>query len=144
MDSRQRYYFYQSNSIKGLFLILSFLLLTFPITSVIAGRGHLDYAGIPTTSPQRTLDAYGQGPFCSSCHNLPYPQPPEELFVPTKSSKLYGALNMESGLKRLTEDPGRDVGAIYSPFGDNIVWVTDRLGFWTIWIMNSDGTKKDS
>ncbi|MCW4032359.1 MAG: hypothetical protein NWF08_03090, partial [Candidatus Bathyarchaeota archaeon] len=142
MDLSQKHHFNQNNHIKGLFIILSLLLLTFPIAFVVAGRGHLDYAGVPTTSLQRTLDAYGQGPFCASCHNLPYPQPIEELSIQTKSPKLYGALNKEPGLKRLTEDPGRDIGAIYNPLGNKIVWATDRLGYWTIWIMNSDGTKK--
>ncbi|WP_455277437.1 hypothetical protein [[Eubacterium] cellulosolvens] len=142
MDLRKKHLFYQRNYLKVLFFTLSFLLLTSPIASTTAGRGHLDYTGIPTTSLQRNLDAYGQGPFCASCHSLSYPQPPEELFIETKSPKLYGALNMEPGLKRLTEDPGRDIGAIYSPFSNKIVWVTDRLGYWTIWVMNGDGTKK--
>ncbi|MBS7623253.1 PD40 domain-containing protein [Candidatus Bathyarchaeota archaeon] len=49
---------------------------------------------------------------------------------------------MEPGLKRLTSSPGKDVGAVYSPEGGRIVWVTDSLGNWTIWIMNEDGAGK--
>jgi TolB protein len=49
---------------------------------------------------------------------------------------------MEAGIKRLTSSEGRDVGAVYSPEGGRIVWVTDSLGNWTIWVMNDDGTGK--
>jgi len=71
---------------------------------------------------------------------MSYPLPPEML--PSLPKTLVGALEMEPGLKRLTDSPGRDVGAVYSPKGDKIVWVTDSLGNWTIWIMNDDGTGK--
>jgi TolB protein len=49
---------------------------------------------------------------------------------------------MEPNVERLTYDAGRDVGAFYSPDGGRIVWVTDRLGNWTIWSMNPDGSGK--
>lgn len=88
---------------------------------------------------QRTLDAYGKGPFCASCHSLPYPLPPESL---NPQSKRLGVTEMELGLKRLTDSPGTDVGAVYSPKENKIVWVTDSLGNWTIWIMNDDGSNK--
>jgi TolB protein len=71
---------------------------------------------------------------------MSYPLPPETL--PSLPKTLVGTLEMEPGLKRLTDSPGRDVGAVYSPKGDKIVWVTDSLGNWTIWIMNDDGTGK--
>lgn len=49
---------------------------------------------------------------------------------------------MEPGLKRLTSSPGRDVGAVYSLEGDKILWVTDSLDNWTVWIMDEDGSSK--
>lgn len=94
-----------------------------------------------TASLQRTHDAYGKGAFCASCHNMLYPLPPEELlYVPTQD--IFEHLEMEPGLKRLTHGSGRDVGAVYSPREDKIVWVKDSLGNWTIWIMNDDGSNK--
>ena len=93
-----------------------------------------------TNQLQRTLDSYGKGPFCAGCHNLPYPLPPERIALPP----IYpaGAAAAEPGLKRLTDSPGRDVSAAYSPYGDKIVWETDSLGNWTVWIMNDDGSNK--
>ncbi|MCW4031819.1 MAG: hypothetical protein NWF08_00300 [Candidatus Bathyarchaeota archaeon] len=122
--------------------ILLFLLATSAIYTFAEERGHLKYADLPPTSLRKPLDAYEKGSFCASCHDMPYPLPPEEPALSTSSSKVYGATPMEPGLKRLTWDPGRDVGAFYSPKGDKIVWVTDRLGNWTIWVMNEDGSGK--
>jgi Tol biopolymer transport system component len=105
---------------------------------------------VPHTSLQRTLDSYGKGTFCASCHSMSYPSPHEEyVFVSSqleemvpRTSNLYGSIKMEPGLKRLTTDPGRDVGAVYNPKGDKIIWVSDRFGNWTIWAMNEDGSEK--
>jgi Tol biopolymer transport system component len=70
-----------------------------------------------------------------------YPLPPEELLhVPTQH--IFEYLEMEPGLKRLTCSLGRDVGAVYNPKEDRILWVTDCLGNWTIWSMNDDGSDK--
>jgi len=48
----------------------------------------------------------------------------------------------EVGLKRLTNSQGRDVGAVYSPKENKVVWVTDSLGNWIVWVMDDDGTGK--
>ena len=98
------------------------------------------YIMTPGTSLQRTLDAYGKGPFCASCHNMLYPLPPETLTPRPK--RMGGVSEMEPGLKRLTDSPGRDVGAVYCPKGEKIVWATDSLGNWTLWMMNDDGSNK--
>jgi len=98
------------------------------------------YAATNVTPLQRTLDAYGKGPFCASCHSLPYPLPPETM-IPQRE-RLVGITEMEPGLKRLTCNSGRNVGAVYSPKADKMIWVTDSLGRWTIWIMDGDGRNK--
>ncbi len=93
------------------------------------------------TPLQRNLDAYEQGPLCVGCHNMPYPLPPEQ--VPLLVTRpAYGPVDMEAGLKRLTYNSGRNVGAVCSPKENKIVWETDSLGNWTIWIMNDDGSDK--
>jgi Tol biopolymer transport system component len=51
-------------------------------------------------------------------------------------------LDLESGLVQLTSDTGNDQGAVWSPSGEQIAWVSDRRGNWSIWVMNSDGTDK--
>jgi len=79
--------------------------------------------------------------FCFNCHNMQYPLPPEELPTAQPVTGLV-ASEMEPGLRRLTDSPGRDVEAVYSPKGDKIVWVTDSVGNWTIWSMNDDGSDK--
>lgn len=94
-----------------------------------------------TASLQRTHDAYGKGAFCASCHNILYPLPPEEL-PHVLAQHIFEHVEMEPGLKRLTYGLDRDVGAVYSPTEDKIVWVTDSFGNWTIWIMNDDGSNK--
>jgi Tol biopolymer transport system component len=98
------------------------------------------YTGSNVIPLQRTLDAYGKGPFCAGCHSLPYPLPPETM-IPQRE-RLVGSTEMEPGLKRLTCNSGRNVGAVYSPKADKIIWVTDSLGRWTIWIMDGDGRNK--
>lgn len=79
--------------------------------------------------------------FCFNCHSMLYPVPPEMLPPPQPVTGLVTS-EMEPGLRRLTDSPGRDVEAIYSPEGDRIVWVTDSIGNWTIWSMNDDGSDK--
>jgi TolB protein len=98
------------------------------------------YISSNVTPLQRTLDAYGKGPFCASCHSLPYPLPPETM-IPQRE-RLVGITEMEPGLKRLTCNSGRNVEAVSSPKSDKIIWVTDSLGRWTIWIMDGDGRNK--
>jgi dipeptidyl aminopeptidase/acylaminoacyl peptidase len=122
-----------------LFISLT-LSLTIPPLYTLAQEPADSYAGVMPTSLRRPLDAYGKGPFCTSCHNMMYPLPPEELAL--YAGEFAESTEMEPGLKRLTWDPGRDVGAFYSPKGDQIVWVTDRFGNWTIWVMNEDGSRK--
>ncbi|MCW4043102.1 MAG: hypothetical protein NWE90_05190 [Candidatus Bathyarchaeota archaeon] len=102
------------------------------------------YSAATASSLQRMLDAWGKGSFCASCHKMSYPLPPEKSFnasVLTRAPRAV-AIDMEPNVERLTYDAGRDVGAFYSPSGDKIVWVTDRLGNWTIWSMNPDGSDK--
>jgi len=107
-------------------------------------RVDIGYSNIaPPTSLQRNIDNYGQGTFCAQCHNLNYPQPPEDLILPNYDAYLTREkVKAEQGLKRLTSDPGRDIGAFYNPKGDKIIWVSDRLGNWTIWVMNDDRSEK--
>jgi TolB protein len=100
-----------------------------------------DYSSLkPGTNLQRTLDAWGKGPFCASCHNILYPLPPEQS--PPQAENFVESMGMEPSLKRLTDGSGSDVSALYSPKGDRIFWVTDSQGGWTIWSMNDDGRDK--
>jgi TolB protein len=114
---------------------------TFTLAEEPATYGTETYGTAIPSSLQRNLDAWGKGSFCAGCHNMPYPLPPEELQMKTTLIPV-GSTKMEQGIKRLTHDSGADVGAFYSPRGDRIAWVTDRLGNWTIWSMNPDGTDK--
>jgi len=123
--------------ILAIMLALAFLA---PTTYTLAQEPASSYAGLMPTKLQRTLDAWGKGPFCAGCHNMRYPLPPEgPLPQPMNAVE---ATDMEPGLKRLTNDPGADVGAVYSSKEDKIVWATDSVGNWTIWIMNGDGSNK--
>jgi hypothetical protein len=121
-----------------LFIVMLLILLTY----ASAQTKDSSYAKrAKTASLQRTHDAYGKGAFCASCHNMLYPLPPEELLhIPVQ--RIFEHVEMEPGLKKLTHSLGRDVGAVYSPKEDKIVWVTDSFGNWTIWIMNDDGSNK--
>ncbi|MFC1505867.1 hypothetical protein ACFLQ6_02235 [Thermoproteota archaeon] len=131
--------------IIAIFLIIFTLsLITFP-SYTLAQDPARDYGSATTSSLQRMLDAWDKGPFCASCHKMSYPLPPEKSFdasVLTREPRSV-AIEMEADVERLTYDAGRDVGAFYSPKGDKIVWVTDRLGNWTIWNMNPDGSDKE-
>jgi Tol biopolymer transport system component len=124
------------------FLLIAFaLMLLIPVSCTLAQDKDSAYQKRAGPTPlQRTLDAYGKGPFCAGCHNLLYPLPPENQSP--QPAVVVEPTVMEPGLKRLTSSPGRDVGAVYSPEGGRIVWVTDSLGNWTIWVMNDDGTGK--
>ncbi len=121
------------------FLIVTIFLLSLPVNTLGQDPSR-DYGTAVQNPLQRTLDAYGKGPFCAGCHNIPYPLPPENPLSP--SMYPVGDTKAEVGLKRLTSSQGRDVGAVYSPKENKIVWVTDRLGNWTVWVMNDDGTSK--
>ena len=47
-----------------------------------------------------------------------------------------------SGLQRLTNHPGRDGLAVSSPDGSQIAFVSDRDGYWAIYVMNADGSNQ--
>ncbi|WP_455369848.1 hypothetical protein [[Eubacterium] cellulosolvens] len=130
--------------IVTIFLILFTLSLIMIPSYALAQDPARDYGAASTSSLQRMLDAWGKGAFCASCHSMPYPLPPEKSFNAPNLTRIPGsvAIDMEPDVERLTYDAGRDVGAFYSPTGDSIVWVTDRLGNWTIWTMNPDGSGK--
>jgi len=128
----------------GIFVaILTLSIIIFP-EYALAQDPARDYGTASTSSLQRMLDAWGKGAFCASCHNMPYPLPPEESFNAPNLTRIPRSvsIDMEPNVERLTYDAGRDVGAFYSPDGDRIFWVTDRLGNWTIWSMNPDGADK--
>ncbi len=124
-------------------VIFTLSLIVFP-SYTLAQDPKSDYGSASASSLQRMLDAWEKGPFCASCHNLPYPLPIEESFNAPNLTRVTRSvvIDMESNTERLTYDVGRDVGAFYSPNGDKIVWVTDRLDNWTIWSMNPDGSNK--
>jgi Tol biopolymer transport system component len=121
-------------------LLVTFIVVLSILPAYTLAAPYISGEGVTANQLQRTLDAYGKGPFCAGCHNLPYPLPPEKLTL----QPMYpaGATEAEPGLKRLTDSPGRNVGAVYGPKGDKIVWETDSQGNWTIWIMNDDGNNK--
>jgi TolB protein len=121
-------------------VILILSLIVFP-NYTLAQDPEAAYGAARATSLRRVIDAWGKGSFCASCHNMPRPLPPEES-LSTLDEIPIGSVKMEPGLKRLTCDKGRDVEAFYSPDGNKIVWVTDRLGYWTIWSMNAEGEDK--
>jgi Tol biopolymer transport system component len=74
---------------------------------------------------------------------MQYPLPPETLvYTAPPATYPVGATQAEPAVTRLTDSPGRDVGAVYSPKENKIVWETDSLGNWTIWVMNDDGSNK--
>ena len=41
---------------------------------------------------------------------------------------------------RLTDNASNDGLPIWSPDGQQIAFVTDRAGYWAIWVMNWDGS----
>jgi Tol biopolymer transport system component len=129
-------------NLKVVFLLTGLtLLLALPATAVAQSEN--DYQRAIPSPLQRTLDAYGKGPFCAGCHYMQYPLPPETLvYTAPPSTYPVGATQAEPGVKRLTDSLGRDVAAVYSPKENKIVWATDSLGNWTIWAMNDDGSNK--
>ncbi|WP_455369267.1 hypothetical protein, partial [[Eubacterium] cellulosolvens] len=127
--------------VRIIVLTLFILTLIMPIYASAQSKDSAYAKRAKTASLQRTHDAYGKGAFCASCHNIQYPLPPEEL--PNASvQRISEYLEMEPGLKRLTDSLSRNVGAVYSPKEDKILWATDNSGNWTIWIMNDDGSNK--
>ena len=47
-----------------------------------------------------------------------------------------------TGLQRLTDHPARDGLAVSSPNGSQIAFVSDRDGYWALYIMNADGSNQ--
>ncbi len=45
-----------------------------------------------------------------------------------------------TGLTDLTNDPGNDIHAVWSPDGKQIAFNSDRSGQWDLYVMNSDGS----
>lgn len=138
LEARKSIHRYRMEIILSIAFML--MLLVLPIDIVAQVSVYSSGARLPT-SLRRTHDAYGKGPFCTSCHDMIYPLPPEDLA--SYADKVVKATKMEPGLKRLTYDPGIDIGAVYDPNGGKIVWATNRLGNWTIWSMNDDGSGKE-
>jgi hypothetical protein len=47
-----------------------------------------------------------------------------------------------TGLRRLTDSPGRDGLAVASPDKRSIAFVSDRDGYWALYVMNADGSNE--
>ena len=59
---------------------------------------------------------------------------------PQKGNWEIYALPLSGGQPRnLTNSPSQDAGAVFSPDGKSVAFISDRAG-WSIWIMNADGS----
>lgn len=55
--------------------------------------------------------------------------------------KLSFSVEAEPGLRRLTSELGNNTGAVWSPDGKRIAYVSDRFGNWTLHIINVESGK---
>ena len=102
-------------------IMLMLLLVALPIYAYAEDPASDTYGGGTMKHiARRNLDNWNE-PFCYNCHRLEYPLPPEPFEkLPSQLVKETLAFEMEPGLKRLTSDSGRDVGAFFNPKGDRI------------------------
>ncbi|HMN00414.1 MAG TPA: hypothetical protein PKC99_15500, partial [Anaerolineales bacterium] len=100
--------------------------------------GDFDVFPARLTLPTRYIVPTGKISNCYACHRLEYPVPAANPQI--KSPVVLPATEMskeERGkLTQLTNDPGDDINAIWSPDGESIAWASNRTGNWQIWVMN--------
>jgi CSLREA domain-containing protein len=100
--------------------------------------GYRTASGVSATYPTGITNAAGYGEFV-------IPQGPTNgriLYdgMEYGTTELFSANPDGTVVRRLTNDPGRDEGAQYSPDGSKIVWGSDRSGTFQIYTMNADGS----
>jgi WD40-like Beta Propeller Repeat len=59
---------------------------------------------------------------------------------PGRNPEIYVMDADGTGIERLTDDPGLDDGAAWSPDGTRIAFASDRDGDFDLYVMNTDGT----
>jgi TolB protein len=56
------------------------------------------------------------------------------------NAEIYRVQADGTGLTNLTNDPGDDIFAVWSPDGKQIAFNSDRSGRWALYVMNADGS----
>ena len=92
------------------------------------------------------------GALISILNMPPIPQVQNPAWSPDGSQIAYGSSNANvqvwvmapdgSGKKALTAGPNNNTEPRFSPTGDRIVFVTDRVGLRQVWSMNRDGSQQ--
>ena len=92
------------------------------------------------TLPTRYIVPTGKISVCYSCHRLEYPVPTgnPQVKIPVNLPVTETSGSERKKLTQLTDDPGSDMNATWSPAGNYIAWVSDRTGNWQVWVMKLD------
>ncbi len=89
--------------------------------------------------PVRFVVPIGSSSGCYNCHRLEAPMPAGEPVIEGITLPDTPNNEPELALTQLTTDEGADTGAVWSPDGNHIAWVSDRSGSFQIWVMDADG-----
>ncbi len=94
------------------------------------------------TLPTRVIVPNDHVSVCYKCHRLDGPVPESNKSLLEQPLQLSSDSKAPGNAIRLTTNAAMDINPVWSPKGNQIVWVSNRSGFYHLWVMNSDGTGK--
>src|SRR4030042_4081642 len=121
---------------KKYLLLLIILNMSGSLLLTVIGQTQTDiYAGLPPTPPVKRILYTWNISDCWDCHYIPAPMPPETIEIPYRKRPSF-SIEAERGLWRLTYGSGNNIGAVWSPDGSKIAYVSDRFGNWTLHVID--------
>lgn len=100
--------------------------------------GDFDMFPARLTLPTRYIVPIGRIGVCYNCHRLDYSVPTvnPQVRTPLELPATQASYAERRRLTQITDDPGNDINAMWSPDGTQIAWTSDRTGNWQVWVMN--------
>lgn len=94
--------------------------------------------------PTRVIVPLSNIPSCYACHRLDYPtvEGSKQITEPFVLDATESTPEEQAMLTQLTTSSSKDQGALWSPDGETIAYISDADGSSQIWLMAADGSNK--
>ena len=94
--------------------------------------------------PTRLIVPLSNIPSCYACHRLDYPTVEDNIQItePVVLSATESTLEEQEILTQLTTATSKEQGALWSPDGTTIAYISDASGSAQIWLMDADGNNQ--